>query len=106
MHFNHPFEWHETKKHAIEVEQDTLEDVVNCVAVAILTELGYRPEVPTYGIPDPVFELQPVSLADLIAAVEALEPRAAILMDQIPDSTDPLIDRVTAVVSLRSAVEA
>lgn len=103
QHFDFPFTLR-TDNTAQTVVQDTLDDVVASVSVAILTIYSTRPEVPTYGVPDPVFELQPLVLHDLLAAVETLEPRAALLITQIPDSKDPLIDRISAVVSLRSAV--
>lgn len=85
------------------VDQDTLDDVANCVQAILATELGERLDKPNFGIPDQVFELQPLDLETLIQMVESQEPRAQILMTQITDSQDIMIDRITAGIALRKA---
>jgi hypothetical protein len=101
-HFGYPFKFG-VDRHVAVVEQDTIEDVCNCLAVAFLTENGFRPEVPTFGVPWQVFETQPLDLEMLIGEVQEWEDRAEMIMSQMPDVRDPLIDRVTAVTSLRRA---
>lgn len=101
MQFKYPFEFLASGQIA-EVEQDSVDDVVGCVAVAILTEYGSRPEVPGYGLPDQVFSEVPLALDDIVHTVESLEPRAALLLTQMIDPNDPLSDIITAAVSVRS----
>lgn len=102
-HFNYPFGFSVSTGHTGVVPSDTLDDVVNCVQAILATELGFRPDKPNFGIPDQVFELQPLNLEDLIQIVENQEPRAQILMTQVTDTVDNLIDRISASVALRKA---
>lgn len=102
MHFDYPFSFSSLTKHATEVEQDSIDDVINCVEVAILTDYGSRPEVPGYGLPDQVFDTLPLNLDDIATTVEGLEPRASLLLTQEIDPDDNLIARITAAVSIRS----
>ncbi|HEY1249459.1 MAG TPA: hypothetical protein VGE97_10765 [Nitrososphaera sp.] len=107
-HFDLPFQFDAITSHAREVEQDTLDDVVNCVYVAYLVEPPYRMEVPTFGVPSQVFDLQPLNLQEMIDAVYIWEGRAGIIMSQVIDPTDQttLVDRLTSLVGLRSNVNA
>src|SRR4029077_5826565 len=104
-HFNFPFKFDNITGHAAEVEQDTLDDVVNCVEVAFLVEPGYRLEVPTFGVPSQVFNLQPLNLENMIQAVQLWEARAEMTLGQQIDPSDitKLTARVTALVSTRTA---
>lgn len=104
MHFDYPFVFNNTTKHASIADQDTLTDVANCVQAILATELGFRPDRPDFGIPDQVFELQPLNLENLIEIIENQEPRAQLLITQMTDVQDPLIDRLTASVALRKAL--
>jgi phage baseplate assembly protein W len=58
------------------VEQDTVEEVAQCVQVLLATVEGQRQFVPTYGIPDPAF----VGLDEMTAeqAIADWEPRASV----------------------------
>ena len=101
-HFDYPFAF-DTSSHAAEVEQDTIDDVANCISVAFMTEAGTRLEVPTFGVPGQVFEIQPLDLQTLINSIEEWESRADTVLSQITDATDFLTDRITAVITLRKA---
>ena len=103
-HFNYPFAFSSLTKHAGEVEQDSVDDVGNCVVVALATELGSRVEVPTFGIPDQVFQLQPLSLDTLINAIQEWESRAEIVMSESSVSRDVLVAQIRTVVNVRRAV--
>lgn len=105
-HFDYPFMFSNTGKHAKEVVQDSIDDVTNCVQAILSTELGFRSDQLDFGIPDQVFELQPLNLENLIQVVENQEPRVQLLLEQLPDIRDPLIDRVSASVALRKATGA
>lgn len=102
-HFDYPFIFSAQNKHANEVEQDSIDDIANCVTVALATEVGSRPEIPTFGTPDQVFSLLPLSLGQLLQAVETSEPRASVLLSQSISQADPLVVQLTAAVTLRKA---
>jgi hypothetical protein len=61
------------------------------VTIALLTQQGWRDELPTFGVNDPTFELQPVDVARIADEITAHEPRAAILAEQSPGSLNSLI---------------
>jgi phage baseplate assembly protein W len=83
------------------VEQDDLEDVVNCVEAAMRTDKGSRSDIPTFGISDPTFMMLPVDTNQVIAEVTSHEDRASLVMSETPDKIDSLIDHLTANVGLR-----
>ncbi len=63
------------------VEQDSHDEVADCVLTALNTPVGSRIEAPEYGIPDELFtQLPPSPSAEpYLAAVEEAEPRAHLL---------------------------
>lgn len=72
------------------LEQDTRDEVAQSVRVLVSTREGERIEVPAYGIPDLVFDVQsPEHIID--GAVEEWEPRASIVLEEEPDLLDELI---------------
>lgn len=91
-HFNFPFQLN--GGHFAEVEQDSMEDLVACVYVALLTQQGWRDELPTFGVNDPTFQLQPVNISTIVDEITAHEPRAAILAEQSPDTLNVMIANV------------
>ena len=99
-HFDLPFRFDATG-HAAVVDQDTLEDVSNCVQAVLRTTVGQRQEMPTFGITDPTLQTQPILQGDIIAAVLDQEPRAVLVIDQSPDSFDNLIDDILVDVSTK-----
>lgn len=96
-HFDFPFRF--VSGHAAVADQDSTEDVTNCVEAIMLTPVGSRIEMPDFGIPDPTFQLQPLDFSTIIEAVLENEPRASVVFDQSPDKFDRLIARVTESVS-------
>lgn len=60
------------------VEQDTEEEVAQCVANICAFERGYRIEDPDFGIVDPTFTIMPIDTTDIAAAVEEYEERAEV----------------------------
>jgi phage baseplate assembly protein W len=63
------------------VEQDTKEEILQCVLACLRTRLGSRLEAPEYGVPDQTFKRQPRNpdVSVYLRAVEAVEPRASLL---------------------------
>lgn len=71
---------------ALVFQQDTLDEVAQCVGVLVATVVGARKEVPAYGIPDPTFTRG--DQGAIHNAVALFEPRAKILSidDQLSDN--------------------
>jgi hypothetical protein len=99
-HFDLPFRF--AGSSTVTVEQDTEDDVYNCVLASLMTELGFRPALPNYGTPELTFGNQPLPLDALIQKITHDEPRAAILFSQNPNLVDNLIADVTLLVSTTS----
>jgi phage baseplate assembly protein W len=76
------------------VEQDSTQDVLNCVEAVLRTPLGYREELPDFGVEDPTFRQMPVDPSRIAQAIERWEPRANITVDSYPDSLDEALAHV------------
>jgi phage baseplate assembly protein W len=79
---------------AVEVEQDSAEDVAACVEAVLRTRPGQRDALPEFGSPDLAFRQLPVDPDDLVAAVETWESRAQLLAEERPDLLDEAALRV------------
>lgn len=88
-HFDLPFRF--VGSNAAVVEQDSLEDITNCVEAVVRTIIGQRVELPDFGIPDPTFQTQPLQLQAITEAILQQEPRATIAMTQNPDRFNQLV---------------
>lgn len=71
------------------VEQDTLDDVVQCVRIVSTTPVGTRVELPLFGVPRVEFQ-QPVALVTFLTALYTWEPRASLLVRAAYGTRDPL----------------
>ena len=78
-HLAHPFTL--TARGARVVEQDSREEVLQCVWAVLATEPGSRPEEPSFGYPDPLFLAGGVDFDELRAVVGTWEPRADLLTE-------------------------
>lgn len=96
-HFNIPFKLGPSG--ADVVEQDSIEDIRNSVLMIVATPLGWRDEVPTFGIEDLTLLKQPIGAEELGAVIQAQEPRASVLASEKPDLYDEMIDLVNIGVS-------
>ncbi len=91
----------------VTVEQDTLDEIVACVACIVAFPLGYRVERPDFGVTPLVFDQRPLPTLDVEQAVEAFEPRASARVTEAPyDPTDPGADRLQVEVTQARAEEA
>jgi hypothetical protein len=78
-------------KHLAVVEQDSEEDVLACVYVALKTPLGSRYYVPNFGVDDFTFA-QPVPISELQDQIQTSEPRATPeLSQQIQDLVETVV---------------
>lgn len=98
-HFNLPFSF--VGGSVPVVEQDTLDDVANCVEAIIRTPYGFRvyDNTPDFGIFDPVFEVQPVDTELIRTTVMSQESRADLVLSERTDFYDNLIERIRVEVS-------
>lgn len=74
------------------VEQDSLDEVAQCVALVVSTQVGSRAELPGYGIEDPTGQRNPTS-ADVLAAITEWEPRAV-----TDDGGSELVDGLATII--------
>jgi len=80
-------------------EQDSFEEITDCVEAILRTPLGFRSDVLSFGFPELELTTQPILNAAIVELVSDQEPRAQVVMTEKPDAFDPLIDRITATVS-------
>lgn len=83
------------------VDQDSVDDIAQCVRAVLTTPIGSRVEQPDFGVHDWVFSTP--SPPDLVVdAVLSWEPRADISVSDIHGvGGDELVERVTAEVRSR-----
>lgn len=101
-HFSLPFRF--ATPFAATSEQDSLDEIADCVYAVLVCPVGFRVELPAFGIDDPTFGPQPVDLDEIRNAVETWEPRAAAALDQHPDALDELVARLEVGVRVRTEV--
>lgn len=87
------------------LEQDTIEDVINCCRVILATPIGFRPEVPVFGRPDFTFMQQPIGKDFIQSILQSQEPRVDVLVDERPDAYDVLIDNIVIDVDLKAVAK-
>lgn len=80
-------------------EQDTVEEIADCVAAIIRTPQGTREELSGFGVPDGTFQQGGAPAADIQAAVQQWEPRAAAAAAADNTSLAEFITAITVEVS-------
>jgi phage baseplate assembly protein W len=73
----------------VTVEQDTDDEVAQCVQNICAFERGYRVEDPDFGIRDPTFTIMPIDTEDISRALSTYEDRPVvdIFQEFLPDGT-------------------
>lgn len=87
-HFRLPFRV--TNGSVDTIEQDSLDEIAQCVQVLLSTELGTRLELPDYGIAQPLF-MTKIDFSAVLAQLDKWEPRARTVINSDIDSTDELL---------------
>ena len=87
---------------AVNNQQDTLDDIAACVVAILRTPLGWRDELPTFGIPDLAFRRNPIKAEEIIAMIGSQEPRAILVAENHPSAFDALMEIVSIGVSQQS----
>jgi phage baseplate assembly protein W len=83
-------------------EQDSDEEIIDCVEVLLSTNRGERIEVPDYGLPDQAFREGGASQEQIVATINEWEDRADISVERTGSELDALIDRLRVTVSRRT----
>ncbi len=99
-HFSLPVRY-DSAGRIVTVEQDSIDDVTNCVNAAVRTERGTRAWVPEFGITDPTFEMTPVDIKTMQDEISSSEPRAILNLNQNIETSDGLATRI--VVGVKNA---
>jgi phage baseplate assembly protein W len=76
------------------VEQDSPEDIQQCLKAILLTRIGERPDLPEMGCAELVFGEQPLELDAIREVLARHEPRAAVLATTHPDLLDAAIAEI------------
>jgi phage baseplate assembly protein W len=76
------------------IEQDSDDDINQCVRLVLLHRVGDRDDQPDMGVPDDTFAEQPLDTAAIVAAVERHEPRVAALAGSTIDSINSAIAEI------------
>lgn len=98
-HFDLPFRFGTAGGNAAVVQQDSVQDVRNCVETVVRTEAGNREFVPNFGIADPTFSVQPLDTTALEQQVTANEPRAQTTFTSVVDEIDAMVADITVEVA-------
>lgn len=88
-HFRFPFALAGDGKGLRVNEQDSQEDVEDCVEVVLSTVIGERQELPTYGLPDQAFRENGADMQVIDIVIDQWEPRADVTLsaEEIEDLT-------------------
>jgi phage baseplate assembly protein W len=101
-HFDYPFRFN-ANGHAAVVEQDSEEDIIACILAIIKTPLGFREDLPDFGIADPLFSEKTINIADIKSALNIWEDRADVVLEEGPLTLDQLVRYVSIQMSLKNA---
>jgi len=99
-HFSLPFRF--ATPYAAVNEQDSIDEISDCALAIMLYPLGYRVELPEFGLPDPTFSTPTVDTDEIRTAIERWEDRASLRLGQSTDPIDELITRVQMTVQVRT----
>jgi hypothetical protein len=88
------------------VQQDTLDELVTAVQCVCAFPIGFRVELPEFGIPEYELSDLPLPVDDLERIIETWEPRADVEVSEADhDPTDPLAARLQVQVTMPNEEE-
>lgn len=90
-HFRTPFRF--AAGRASVVEQDTIDEIAQCVEVVLTTEPGTRLENSDFGTPPMVLTEAPLDVESIANAVNLWEDRAGAIVTEDQDRWDELVHR-------------
>jgi hypothetical protein len=68
-------------------EQDSTDELADCVRAICLTAKEFRPEQPEFGIRDPTFQTMPINTNDIINSIAQFEDRVDVEVEVLTDPT-------------------
>lgn len=92
-HFAYPFR-RDSHGLPVVVEEDSDDEILDCVEVLLRTERGSREEIPEYGIPDQVFIMGGADKTAIQATIRRWEPRASVFLERDDPTIPAMIDTV------------
>jgi phage baseplate assembly protein W len=102
-HFALPFQWSTAAGGglaALEVEQESMDEISACCEAIIRTVQGQRTSLPTFGRPALEFNEDPALTSSVLTqALQEFEPRVAPLISAAPDDADDLTQVVEALIA-------
>ena len=101
-HFSFPMKYNPVNGTMTAVEQDSLDDIYNCVHATVRTRPGQRQMQPEFGVTDVTFMEQNIDLAEMKADVRRWEPRSTVVWDSRMDDIDSLVVNIRAEVGVAS----
>lgn len=94
-HFQLPFRFGGINGGAFVNEQDSTDDIIDCIKAIIAFPIGSRQDLPTFGVPDLLFKrVDDQVISQVQLAIARWEVRAAITVDGEQVITDELIQRL------------
>jgi phage baseplate assembly protein W len=99
-HFSLPFRFGGPQ--AAVTEQDSVEEIADCCMAILLCPLGYRVELPEFGLPPQTFSSPGPDRDEMREALGQWEPRAATLLTQDPLTADQLLAELEVLVWVRT----
>lgn len=69
-------------------EQESLDDIADCVYAVCVANPGDRDELPDFGLLDMTFDQEPLPLSAAATQITTWEPRAQILIEAAPKRFD------------------
>lgn len=99
-HFAYPFRF--ASPQAAVNEQDSIAEVADACLAVLVCPVGFRVELPTFGLEDPTFSSPGPDLDTIRAAIAQWEPRAAATLSEYPDLWDALVSHVEVDVQVRT----
>lgn len=89
-HFDYPFRFN-ADGHAAANEQDSEDDILACAIAILKTPLGFRDDLPDFGIAETLFTEGPIDVEEIRAALEMWEERAIFTVMEDPVTLDNLV---------------
>jgi hypothetical protein len=77
------------------VDQDSVDDYENQVMAVVLCPVGFRDELPEFGIPEPEFGRIPLDTTGIQAAIDEWVPNSHVDITQQHDAIQEAVSRLT-----------
>jgi phage baseplate assembly protein W len=92
--------------HAAVNEQDSPEDVADCVQAILMCPLGFRLELPDFGLRDQTFNTPGADIDEIQTAISLYEPRADVLIEEDPSQLIDMIDNINVKQNIITVLQA